>query len=118
MSGTLLRWMKRWSDGGARRTQQKILCEPPAGTHAPVTISVVIPTVGRTESLGNLLRSLKRQTEAPAEVIVVDQNENDLLGPILGTSSLTSLTRIRLREANASAARNAGFVVSSSSHVL
>ena len=57
-------------------------------TWAP-TISVVIPTLNRPESLRDTLQDLSKQTRPPDEIIV-DQprRRNDLLhqGPVLGRS--------------------------------
>lgn len=83
-----------------------------------MTLSIVIPTYGRTTSLARLLESIAQQTVAADEVIVVDQNAEGTLDSILLASGIETLVHIRLDEANAAAARNAGFAASSSTHVV
>lgn len=46
-------------------------------------ISLVLATVGRTDELSVALDSIALQSEHPAEVIVVDQNGDDRLVPIV-----------------------------------
>lgn len=77
------------------------------------SLTIVIPTFGRVEPLRELLATIARQTVA-AEVIVVDQNAAGLIDAIVPDSAM----HLRLAEPNAAAARNAGFLASTTSHVL
>jgi glycosyltransferase involved in cell wall biosynthesis len=83
-----------------------------------MTLSIVIPTYGRVAPVARLLESISRQVVPPAEVIVVDQNEPEVLDACLSASGVDCLRVLRLHEANAALARNAGFAASSSTHVL
>lgn len=74
------------------------------------TISVVIPTWNRANTLGRALQSVVRQTLPAAEIIVVDDGSTDSTQELLGSLSgiharLVVLTRNR---GGANAARNAG----------
>ncbi|MDQ3281770.1 MAG: glycosyltransferase family 2 protein [Acidobacteriota bacterium] len=82
-----------------------------------LSLSIVIPTYGRVESLGRLLASIAAQSVAPFEVIVVDQNGAGVLDDVL-TATDFEITHLRLAEPNAAAARNAGFNAATSTHVL
>ena len=46
--------------------------------------SILLATIGRTAELHQFFSSLDRQTHRDFEVIVIDQNPGDLLGPVLG----------------------------------
>jgi glycosyltransferase involved in cell wall biosynthesis len=71
--------------------------------------SIVIASTGRTASVVTLLESLLRQRFQHFEAIVVDQNGDDRLGPIMRRFQPTlALRRIRRTVQNASLARNAG----------
>jgi GT2 family glycosyltransferase len=88
---------------------------PPRSTR--IALAIVIPTYRRTDALRRLLASLEAQTVAPAEVLVIDQNEPGFLDDVLrGTSVRT--THVLLDRPNAAAARNAGFLRSTATHVL
>ncbi len=72
---------------------------------APRTVSVVIPTLNRCDSLRRTLEGLREQTYAPFEVIVVNGPSTD------GTEELLALYPVRAGScaaANAAAARNEG----------
>jgi glycosyltransferase involved in cell wall biosynthesis len=68
--------------------------------------SLVVATKGRTAELSDLFASLAAQTE-PFEVIVVDQNGDDRLSPVLAGAPFP-VAHLRLDRANANAARNLG----------
>lgn len=70
--------------------------------------SLVLATVTRTEQLERLLKSLEAQSCRDFELIVVDQNDDDRLAPILGSFS-SSFPILHLRsERGLSRARNVG----------
>ena len=72
-----------------------------------MSFSLIVCTVGRVEPLRRLLSSLQRETVAPLQVIVVDQNPKDILGPVL--AEFSSLPIERLTSApGLSLARNVG----------
>jgi len=72
-------------------------------------ISLIVATVGRVDELERLLTSLDRQTFTDFEVIVVDQNPDDRLVPVLRRHGLT-LRHLRSK-LGVSRARNAGLRV-------
>ena len=53
------------------------------GSNPRITISLLLATVGRTEELANFLLHLDAQTYRCFELIVIDQNTDDRLVPIL-----------------------------------
>lgn len=70
--------------------------------------SLIVATLGRTAELGTLLESLDRQSHRDFEVIVVDQNADDRLVPILNPFE-NRLKMLRLVSApGLSRARNIG----------
>jgi glycosyltransferase involved in cell wall biosynthesis len=48
-----------------------------------VTFDLVVATLGRVDELGRFLESLERQTHRAFRVLVVDQNEDDRIEPLL-----------------------------------
>lgn len=77
-----------------------------------ITLSIVIPTLGRAASLQRLLASIEAQTVAPLETIVVDQNPEGFL------TLSAPVVHLRMDEPNAAAARNYGYLVSRGTHIL
>lgn len=72
--------------------------------------SLVLATVGRTETLDRLFDSLVGQTFSDFEVIVVDQNPDERVLPMLERARARGLSiqHLRQQEANLSNARNRG----------
>jgi glycosyltransferase involved in cell wall biosynthesis len=70
--------------------------------------SLVLATVGRTEELGRCLRALDAQTYRNFELIVVDQNPDDRLAPILEEYECRFTLRHLRSERGLSRARNVG----------
>ena len=74
-------------------------------------ISLVVATVDRTDELQRCLLSLNQSTMRSFEVIVVDQNEDFRLDPIISDASAWfPLTWLRVAHRNAAHARNMGAV--------
>ncbi|MFN2119332.1 MAG: glycosyltransferase family 2 protein, partial [Anaerolineales bacterium] len=73
-------------------------------------VSLVLGTKGRTAELSRFLDSVAVQTHAPLEVILVDQNADDRLRPILAAFPQMPLTRL-MCEPGLSRARNMGLAV-------
>ena len=61
----------------------------------PPTFDLVVATVDRVEPLGRLLASLERQTHRAFRVLLVDQNEDDRLDPVLAAHGELDLVRLR-----------------------
>ena len=59
------------------------------------SVDLVVATVGRTDELGRLLGSLEAQTQLPARVLVVDQNDDDRLDALLAAQSRLRVERVR-----------------------
>jgi glycosyltransferase involved in cell wall biosynthesis len=71
--------------------------------------SLIVATKGRTTELGAFLDSLKRQNMTDFEVIIVDQNEDDRLQPVISSYTKDfSIHWLRSSIANSSHARNLG----------
>jgi glycosyltransferase involved in cell wall biosynthesis len=73
-----------------------------------VTISVVVPTRNRTESLGRVLRALAAQTRPATEVIVVDASDEPARGDGLSASHPGIQVAVIESRPNVCAQRNAG----------
>ncbi|MBS1820791.1 MAG: glycosyltransferase family 2 protein [Acidobacteria bacterium] len=70
--------------------------------------SLIVATMGRTTEMATLLASLEKQTCSDFELIVVDQNGDDRLVPVIGQSALgVKMVHLRCRK-GASRARNMG----------
>ena len=72
--------------------------------------TLVVATYGRCEQVGRLIQTLATQTERDFEVLVVDQNPDDRLVPVLEAAISTGLVvrHLRLAKPNLSEARNVG----------
>jgi glycosyltransferase involved in cell wall biosynthesis len=71
--------------------------------------SLIIPTLGRTVELTELLASIVNQKRSDVEVIIVDQNDDALIDPLIAAlPSSMNVLHLRLTEKNPSVARNAG----------
>ncbi|WP_298269704.1 glycosyltransferase family 2 protein [Geobacter sp.] len=77
-------------------------------------VSLVLATVGRTAEVGRCLQSLVTQTDAIFEVVLVDQNRDDRLRPIVEASLEAGLPlrHLRMDKGNLSLARNLGILQS------
>ena len=75
------------------------------------TISVIIPTYGRADSLGATISSLLAQSYCPLEILVIDQNAIGWLQTELPLSD-PRVHYIHSSEPNASRARNLGYLLS------
>jgi glycosyltransferase involved in cell wall biosynthesis len=76
--------------------------------------SLVVPTLGRTTEVAKLFASIVNQNRSDVELIIVDQNDDDRIIPLVETlPNHILLLHLRLKEKNVSAARNAGLAASS-----
>ncbi|MCB4429076.1 glycosyltransferase [Synechococcus sp. MU1643] len=72
-------------------------------------LSLVLCTYGRTNEVDSFLNSIYMQTKKPAEIIIVDQNEEDILHNILKKwSSKLPIMHNRVNFKGASKSRNYG----------
>ncbi|WP_259313724.1 glycosyltransferase family 2 protein [Capillimicrobium parvum] len=76
------------------------------GHHLP--ISLVIPTVGRTELLRDCLSSVAGGTALPAEVVLVDQSRGDALAPLIADLPSLPIRRVASGARNIAVAYNVG----------
>lgn len=101
-----------WPDARPHASQRLGIsqrCNNPAGRAEPTTFSLVLGTIGRTNDLKELLASLDTQTYRNFEVIVVDQNPDDRLVPILEPyTGKFPLLHLRSEERGLSRAKNLG----------
>lgn len=71
-------------------------------------ILLIIATLSRDNAVDALLASLASQTHSDIRIVMIDQNSDDRLGPILQRWPGLGVERIRCRPAGVSAARNIG----------
>jgi len=76
--------------------------------------SLIVPTLGRTTEVAKLFASIVDQNRSDVELIVVDQNGDNRIFPLIeDLSSRITVLYLKLEEKNVSAARNAGLTASS-----
>jgi glycosyltransferase involved in cell wall biosynthesis len=76
--------------------------------------SLIIPTLERTAELSELLASVVNQKRADIEIILVDQNQDARITPLVETLPIDlAVSHLRVKQQNVSAARNAGMDVAS-----
>ena len=72
-------------------------------------LSLVLCTYGRVNEVNNFLESIHTQTIKPAEIIIVDQNENEILKELINEwQSKLSIKHRRVDFKGASKSRNYG----------
>lgn len=77
-----------------------------------VPVSVVIPTLGRRESLLRCVRAVGNGTTHPAEIVIVDQSgDDDLVAACTEAAAPVPLVAVRKPAGSLSAARNAALAV-------
>jgi GT2 family glycosyltransferase len=86
------------------------------------TISAVVPTIGRAESLRNLLESLMTQQPRPIEAIVADGSDNRDVAAVVGEARWAAggltVTHLRVTPPNAVRQRQAAITASRGSLLL
>jgi glycosyltransferase involved in cell wall biosynthesis len=76
--------------------------------------SLIVPTLGRTKEIAELFASIVDQDRRDVELIVVDQNDDERIAPLVSAlPSRIATVHIRMDEKNISAARNSGLAASS-----
>jgi glycosyltransferase involved in cell wall biosynthesis len=76
--------------------------------------SLIVPTAGRTAEVRKLLTSIVAQNRNDLELIVVDQNDDDRIVPLLETlPSCIAVMHLRQEEKGSPVARNAGLAAAS-----
>lgn len=78
-----------------------------------ISLSLIMATVGRTEEVRRFVDCLYREGNRPRELIIVDQNEDDRLCPIVAEARIAGLRveHVRMDKRNLSAARNCGLAL-------
>lgn len=86
------------------------------------TVSAIIPTIGRAESLTRLLQSLALQTQRPEEVIVADGSETEAIATLLAQpcwqEAGLQVQRIAVQPPNAVRQRQAAIAVATGEFLL
>ncbi|MEQ8398850.1 glycosyltransferase family A protein [Thalassobaculum sp.] len=82
----------------------------PAEPAAGPALSIVIPSLGRVDEVAVLLASLRGQCRADDEVVVVDQNPDQRLLPVLAAAADLGPRHVRATARGASHARNVGLL--------
>ena len=81
--------------------------------------SLIIPTLGRTIQIKALLDSLKKSSYKDFEIIIVDQNEDDRLCPIIEEfEQKFELRHEKVTFKGATKARNYGFNLSQGEYIM
>jgi len=82
-------------------------------------ISLVMATLGRVDEVARAVEALLKQTSDRFELIVVDQNPDDRLVPVLAraTAQGMAVRHVRQAEPNQCTARNAGLALASMAFV-
>lgn len=71
--------------------------------------SLIVPTLGRTTEVTELFASIASQNRSDVELIVVDQNDDDRIVPLVeALAGSIAVLHLRLEAKNPSMARNAG----------
>ena len=79
-------------------------------------LSLVLCTYGRTGDVDNFLKSISTQTLKPSEIIIIDQNENNILGDLINKwRQQLNLIHKRVDFKGASRSRNFGAIEAKSS---
>jgi glycosyltransferase involved in cell wall biosynthesis len=89
--------------------------------NASPALSVVVSTLGRHDELANLLDSLRRQTSSDFELIVVDQNADPVVAPLIRDTTLSTFPATYLHtpdEKGLSRGRNRGLAVARGEYAL
>ncbi|MGC2400216.1 MAG: glycosyltransferase family A protein [Acidobacteriaceae bacterium] len=80
-------------------------------SESPIALSLIVATVGRTEELSRLLRSLGTQQFPWLELIIVDQNSDDRVKSLLDRAELSVRHTYLRSPRGVSRARNAGLAI-------
>jgi glycosyltransferase involved in cell wall biosynthesis len=76
--------------------------------------SLIVPTLGRTTEVAQLFASVVDQNRRDMEIIIVDQNDDDRIVPLVrALPDRITVQHLRLPGKNPSVARNAGLAASS-----
>lgn len=73
-----------------------------------VMLTIIVPTIGRTDELIQLFKSIERQWDDSLEIVLVDQNAVGFIQNVLSEDWLSKITYIHSEKKGASHARNLG----------